>query len=82
MEEDPMIEDRQQNRRGVEWTTRRQRRLNALRMLVAQDGDLEVPAEDVAACIIRGALVVSVSSSYSSPTPTPRRHQPHPRLSL
>lgn len=58
-----MARDQQQSRVDRDPTGSRERRVNVLRDLVAERG-YDVPAEDVAASIIRDAIVVA--------PPTPR----------
>ena len=59
-----MAGDQQQDRADRDPTGSRERRVNVLRDLIAERG-YDVPAEDVAASIIRDAIVVAA--------PLPRR---------
>lgn len=56
-----MAKDREQTRSDHDPTSSRERRVSVLRDLVAERG-YEVPAEDVAASIIRDAIVVATPS--------------------
>jgi hypothetical protein len=57
-EEDRVARDKQQSRVDRDPTGSRVRRVNVLRDLIAERG-YDVPAEDVAASIIRDAIVIA-----------------------
>jgi anti-sigma28 factor (negative regulator of flagellin synthesis) len=57
-EEGEVARDQQQDRADRDPTGSRERRVNVLRTLIAERG-YDVPAEDVAASIIRDAMVIA-----------------------
>ena len=65
-----MARDQQQSRVDRDPTGSRERRVNVLRDLVAERG-YDVPAEDVAASIIRDAIVVASPTSAALKTASP-----------
>jgi hypothetical protein len=62
--EDAVAKDQQQSRADRDPTGSRERRVNVLKDLVAERG-YDVPAEDVAASIIRDAIVIAAPTPHT-----------------